>query len=283
MSTFQQARVELGAQLRRLREASGLTGKDLAERLHWQPSKVSRLENARQTASEEDAVAWAEATGAAAPEADDLIAKAIGLSARQADWRQRGSDSLAVLQNDIRELELRTTNLRVFEAGLIMGLLQTPEYSRQVFTRLKRWWKAPDEIDSAIQARMKRQEILYDRSRSFVVIMPEATLRFKLATTDVMLGQMDRLLAVSTLPNLKLGLIPFEHELPSAITTGFWIFDEEQVMVPMRHHELHLRERSDVEFYAEIFEAYSKVAEFGQSARSIIMRVINDLAKQSPL
>ena len=58
MSSFQQARIDLGRQLRQLREAAGLSGKELAQRLHWQPSKVSRLENARQTATEDDVVRW---------------------------------------------------------------------------------------------------------------------------------------------------------------------------------------------------------------------------------
>nr|BFE81050.1 hypothetical protein GCM10020093_036510 [Planobispora longispora] len=64
MSGFQQARADLGMQLRQLRETARLSGKDLAERLGWQASKVSRLENARQTPTEDDIAQWGRVTGA---------------------------------------------------------------------------------------------------------------------------------------------------------------------------------------------------------------------------
>ncbi|MFJ8668111.1 helix-turn-helix domain-containing protein [Streptomyces sp. NPDC093600] len=62
MSTdFQQAREALGARLRELRTEAGLNGKDMAARLGWQRSKVSRLENGKQTATDADVTAWARA------------------------------------------------------------------------------------------------------------------------------------------------------------------------------------------------------------------------------
>uniref|UniRef100_UPI0012FF3C47 helix-turn-helix domain-containing protein n=1 Tax=Streptomyces exfoliatus TaxID=1905 RepID=UPI0012FF3C47 len=60
MSTdFQQARVSLGARLRELRAEGGLTGRELAGRLAWGQSKVSKLENGKQTPAVADLTAWA--------------------------------------------------------------------------------------------------------------------------------------------------------------------------------------------------------------------------------
>jgi transcriptional regulator with XRE-family HTH domain len=56
---FQQARIVLGARLRELRTGAGLDGKGIAERLGWQRSKVSRLENGKQTPSRTDLAEWA--------------------------------------------------------------------------------------------------------------------------------------------------------------------------------------------------------------------------------
>lgn len=220
LSGFQQVRTDLGAQLRQLREAARLSGKDLAERLKWQASKVSRIENARQTATEDDITQWGRAVQAAPEVVEELIEQLSGLMERQDSWRQRHRSGLAALQEDIRDLELRTALFRVFEPGVVIGLLQTTEYARSIFTRIKRLYNAPDEIDAAIRVRMQRQQILYDQRKKFRFILPEAVLRYRLAPLDVMCGQLDRLLAVTALPNVEFGVVPFEAPSPPPCSTA---------------------------------------------------------------
>ncbi|MCW2879624.1 MAG: hypothetical protein JWQ95_3724, partial [Sphaerisporangium sp.] len=202
MSGFQQARIDLGAQLRHLREAAHLSGKDLAARLRWQASKVSRIENARQSASEDDVVVWGQAVQAPREVIDELIAHSLALLERQDSWRQRHKSGLAALQEDVRDLESRTKLFRVFEPGVVIGLLQTAEYARNIFSKVRRLYGSADDIDAAIRVRMRRQDILYDPARRFRFLLPEAVLRYRLAPDDVMRGQLDRLLAVTTLPNV---------------------------------------------------------------------------------
>ncbi|WP_214412797.1 helix-turn-helix domain-containing protein [Sphaerisporangium fuscum] len=280
--SFQQARIDLGAQLRRLREAAQLSGKDLAARLNWQASKVSRIENARQSATEDDVVVWGQAVQAPAEVIDDLIAQAVTLLERQDSWRQRHKSGLAALQEDVRDLEARTRLFRVFEPGVVIGLLQTAEYARHIFSKVRRLYGATDDIDVAIAVRMRRQEILYDPSRRFRFLMPEAALRYRLAPDDVMRGQLDRLLAVTTLPNVEFGVIPFSAELPSALLNGFWIYNEAMVGVPTRTKDLVLRDPEDVAFYAGAFEELYQAAAFHEEAREVIVRVLVEFARQSP-
>lgn len=282
MTSFQQARIDLGAQLRQLREAAHLSGKELAERLRWQASKVSRLENARQSATEDDVVVWAQAVQAAPEVTDQLIAQALALLERHDDWKQRHRSGLAALQEDIRDLEARTRLFRVFEPGIVVGLLQTTEYARHVFRKVKRLYSAPDQIDAAVRVRMQRQEILYDPTRTFRFVLPEAVLHTRLAPVDVMRGQLDRLLAVSTLPNVQFGVIPFAAELPSSPVNGFWIYNEAMVGVATMTKDLVLRDPDDIAFYARAFDEYCEVAEFGESGRDLIIRILHDYGKQSP-
>ncbi|WP_326823901.1 helix-turn-helix domain-containing protein [Streptosporangium sp. NBC_01756] len=281
MSGFQQVRTDLGAQLRQLREAARLSGKDLAERLKWQASKVSRIENARQTATEDDITQWGRAVQAAPEVVEELIEQLSGLMERQDSWRQRHRSGLAALQEDIRDLELRTALFRVFEPGVVIGLLQTTEYARSIFTRIKRLYNAPDEIDAAIRVRMQRQQILYDQRKKFRFILPEAVLRYRLAPLDVMCGQLDRLLAVTALPNVEFGVVPFEAPLPSALLNGFWIYDSDQVAVPTRTRDLILRDPEDIAFYERAFDEFCEVAAFREEARAVIVRVLEDFARQS--
>lgn len=92
MSTdYQQARQALGVRLRELRlSAPGgrLTGAELAEQYGWNKSKVSRLENGRQTPTPHDLRNWAEATGQ--PEAyDELVARLRGFESHIRSWRRQ--------------------------------------------------------------------------------------------------------------------------------------------------------------------------------------------------
>ncbi|MFI7632594.1 helix-turn-helix domain-containing protein [Nonomuraea sp. NPDC049400] len=281
MTSFQQARVDLGSQLRQLREAAQLSGKELAQRLRWQPSKVSRLENARQTATEDDVVVWAKAVRASPDTTDELIRQAIALLERHDDWKQRHRSGLAAIQEDIRDLESRTKLFRVFEPGIIVGLLQTSEYARHVFRKVKRLYSAADQIDAAVRVRMQRQEILYDRTRTFRFVVTEAALRTALAPPEVMRGQLDRLLAVSTLPNVEFGVIPFCSELPSSPINGFWIYNEAMVSVATMTKDLVLREPDDIAFYVRAFDDYAKVAELEEAGRAIILRILHEYRKQT--
>lgn len=281
MSGFHQARMDLGAQLRRLRENARLSGKDLAERLRWQPSKVSRIENARQTATEDDVALWGKAVDADPQTIDGLIRQAAGLLKRHDSWRQRHRNGLAALQEDVRDMEARTRLFRAFEPGVVIGLLQTTEYARHIFGKVRRVYESTDDVDDAIRVRMRRQEILYDPSRRFRFVMPEAVLRYRLAPPDVMRGQLDRLIAVTTLPNVEFGLLPFEAQLPSALMNSFWIYDDCMVGVATRTRDLLLRDAEDVAFYAQAFEEFCEVAAFRDEARALIVRALDDYARPS--
>src|SRR5690606_16290615 len=149
VSGFQQARIELGARLRQLREDAGLSGKQLAERLGWQPSKVSRSENARQTASESDLLAWGQAGGAAPDVMNELTAAMAAMDEQYTTWRQRHRGGLTAIQENFRDLELSTRHFRVFEPGIVIGLLQTSEYARHIFAKVRRMYGGADEIDAA--------------------------------------------------------------------------------------------------------------------------------------
>ncbi|MEU6411306.1 helix-turn-helix transcriptional regulator [Microbispora sp. NPDC046933] len=279
MSGFHQARMDLGAQLRRLRENARLSGKDLAERLRWQPSKVSRIENARQAATEDDVAVWGKAVDADPQTIDGLIRQAAGLLERQDSWRQRHRNGLAALQEDVRDLEARTRLFRAFEPGVVVGLLQTTEYARHIFGKVRRVHESTDDVDDAIRVRMRRQEILYDPARRFRFVMPEAVLRYRLAPPDVMRGQLDRLIAVTTLPNVEFGLLPFEAQLPSALMNSFWIYDDCMVGVATRTRDLLLRDAEDVASYARAFEEFCEVAAFRDDARALIVRALDDYAR----
>ncbi|MFF5992564.1 Scr1 family TA system antitoxin-like transcriptional regulator, partial [Prauserella flavalba] len=158
-------RLALGDQLRLLREAAGLSGKRLAERLGWQPSKVSRIENARQAVTDSDVVALAGALELSGGQAAELREELRSIRADEARWSQQLRAGHRVVQHNVAEAERAARHIRVFSLTLVPGLLQTAEYARYVFASLANLHESPRDTDDAVRARMDRQQVLYDESK----------------------------------------------------------------------------------------------------------------------
>ncbi|MFJ2110683.1 helix-turn-helix domain-containing protein [Streptomyces sp. NPDC087850] len=280
-TSVHRAREALGKRLRALRQQSGLTGKQLAESLSWAPSKVSKLENGRQTPTDDDIHGWTRTTNSE-DSAEALLASLHTLEFQHAEWQRQFRTGLASHQNKIAELDAHTKLFRVFEPTVIPGLLQTAEYARARLAQGISTFKVPNDIDAAVKARVQRQELLYRPDKRFHFVLTEAALRFQLCAPEVTLGQLDRLVSLSTLPNTRLGIIGFETEYVVAPWHGFWMLDSDRVMVETFSAELNLTQPQEIETYATIFNRLAATASYGRAARAIITRVMDDLAPEVP-
>ena len=276
MSTFQRAREALGLRLRELRRDAHLTGRQLAELNGWHPSKISKVENGKQTPTEANLEAWARACGK--PElVDELIATLRTLETHYVEYRRMFRSGMTAKQQAWADLEAETTFTRNFETAVIPGLLQTPEYARSRLTEGITYDESLDDLDDAVGARMQRQQVLYRTGKRFHFVIAESALRTRLCPPEVMVGQLDRLVALSTVPTLRFGVIPFEETFPKAPLHGFWIFDERVVMVENMTAELNLTQPSEVERYLRIFGQLADVARYGSDARAVVTRALADL------
>ncbi len=281
VTNVQQAREALGRRLRELRQQAGLTGKQLAESLSWPPSKISKLENGRQSPTDRDIRAWTRTTGSER-ETETLLASLHTLEVQHAEWQRLLRLGLRPHQNEIAQLDAKTRLFRVFEATVIPGIIQTADYARFRFAQGIALFKVPNDIDAAVEARVKRQDILYRRDKQFHFVLTEAALRLRLCPPEVMLVQLDRLVSLSALPNVRLGIIGFETAYVVAPWHGFWLLDNDLVMVETFSAELNLAQPQEIELYASIFDQLAAAASYGRAARAIITRVIDDLAPEVP-
>ncbi|PRY01588.1 helix-turn-helix protein [Allonocardiopsis opalescens] len=257
-----------------------MSGRQLAESLSWPPSKVSKLENGRQTPTEDDLRAWTRTTGAEG-ELGALLASLRTLEIQHSEWQRQLRTGLRAHQQAIADLDARTKLFRAFESTFIPGLLQTTEYARFRFAQSITVLKVKNDIDEAVAARVQRQEILYRPEKRFHFVLTEAALRYRLCPPGVMLGQLDRLISLSALPNVRFGVIGFETPYAVAPAHGFWLLDRDRVMVETFSAELNLAQPQEVELYESIFERLAADADYGRSARAIIHRVIDGLAPEA--
>ncbi|WP_307544926.1 helix-turn-helix transcriptional regulator [Streptomyces sp. V3I8] len=277
VTSVHEARDALGKRLRELRQQASMSGRQLAESLSWPPSKVSKLENGRQAPTDDDLRNWTRATGSEG-EADALLASLHTLEIQHAEWQRQIKLGLKPHQQEIASLDAQTRLFRGFESTFIPGLLQTAEYARARFAQSITVFKVRNDINEAVAARIQRQEVLYKPDKRFHFVLTEAALRYRLCPPDIMLGQLDRLVSLSSLPNVKLGIIGFETAYVVAPAHGFWLLDNDRVMVETFSAELNLAQPRELGLYGGIFNSLAAVASYGRSARTIINRVVDDLA-----
>lgn len=266
----------LGCQLRTLRTEAGMTGKDLAATLGWSPSKVSKIENAMQTPTERDLRAWANATNAQA-QAEDLVAARHTVTFRQADWRSVLRPGLAARQYELADLDVRTTLFRIFESAVIPGIVQTTNYARARFADTAELFSLRGDVDAAVRAQQRRQEILYDPDKEMHIVIAEAAVRNRVCPVEALQAQLDRLVALTAVTTVRFGIVPTGARLPVAPLHGFHVFGHDRVVVATACAELTLAQPAEIELYSRVFEQLAATAVYGMSARSLLTKAMDTI------
>lgn len=275
-----EARNALGKRLRELRVAAKLSGKELAESLSWVGSKISKIENGKQTPTDDDIKDWARATNSEDQTAS-LLAALHNLELQHAEWQRVLKTGMKSHQLTLSQLDERTKLYRGFENTVIPGLTQTPEYARARFAQVVMVHRVPNDINEAVKIRMQRQVMLYRPDKCFHFVITEAALRYRLVGLDIMIGQLDRLMAMTSMRNVRLGIIDFKTQYVTDPRHGFWVYDDQLVQFESYSAEINLRQPQEIELYTGIFERLAAVASYGSEARAIISRVMHELAGEA--
>ncbi len=256
---------------------AGLDGKDVAALCGWHPSKVSRISTAKTQPSADDIRAWCHACGAD-DQAEDLVATLRDVEGMWVEWRRMERSGLRRSQQAALPLFERTHRFRVYSSWLVPGLLQTHGYTEAVLRAVQRRRVPVDDVADAVAVRMERQRILHDAPRTFAFLIEESVLSNGLGDADTQAEQLERLLTVSTLPQISIGVIPTRLERTRMPVEGFWIFDAGQVNVELVSGHLTLTQPGEVNAYAETFAEFAQMAVHGARARALIVRARDSLA-----
>ncbi|MER6622359.1 helix-turn-helix transcriptional regulator [Streptomyces sp. NPDC000931] len=271
---------QLGDELRRLREAAGLTTAQAAEALDCTKGKISRIENGRVTVRIPDLTAMLLAYGATDAELRGrlgALARKANRRRRQGWWNQYGS-VLADTYRDYIALETMAGTIRTFQAQLVPGLLQTPEYIRAV-TVASRQWQTADEIEQFVRVRLARQERLVgDSPLQFWAVLSEAVLLQQVGGPEVMAAQLEQLLAVSEQPNVTIQVLPFSRGAHASMFGPYVVlgFPEEAaldvVLADNPTGSMWLERETEVARYQELFDAARTSALSPVESRTVIRR-----------
>ncbi|GAB3432479.1 helix-turn-helix transcriptional regulator [Actinophytocola sediminis] len=260
-----------------MRRQARLTGKALAESLAWQASKISKIENGKQAPTDDDIRAWTRETNTE-HETESLLASLHTLEVQHSEWKRVLKAGMVSHQLELSRQDEQTKLYRSFEPAVVPGLLQTPEFARALFSRAVVVHRTPNDVNDAVVKRMQRQEMLYRTGKAFHFVITEATLRNRLCAVEIMLGQLDRLISLTSLRNVRIGVIGYETQYIVDPRHGFMMYNSDLVKIETYSAELNLRQLHEIELYTATFEKLAAVASYGAAARAIIHRVIADLS-----
>ncbi|MFC7893260.1 helix-turn-helix domain-containing protein [Streptomyces sp. NPDC057381] len=195
-----------GFELRRHREAAGLTQRQLGDIVNYTGSLVGQIETARKLPT---------------PEFSERVDAALGTGgflSRLVDLVMRSQ--LPAWFQQVAELEVRAVEICTFQTHMIHGLLQTDAYVRAVLGTLD-----PADLDDRTAVRLARQRI-FDKEDPpvFWAILSEAALRQEIGDRETMRGQLAHLLSFESNPRINVQVLPYSAGAHAGLQGSFNLY-----------------------------------------------------------
>lgn len=275
-------RMLLGAQLRRLRESSGVSREGAGWEIRSSESKISRMELGRVGFKERDVADLLTLYGVTEEHERDALLK-LARDANSPGWWHRYGDVLPSWFQSYLGLEAAAALIRSYEVQFVPGLLQTREYARAVVL-LGHGTAGPGEIDRRVALRMQRQQLLQrENPPQLWAVVDEAALRRPIGGPEVMRGQLTALIEATKSPHIRLQVIPFAAGGHAAAGGAFTILrfgDQELpdiVYIEQLTSAIYLDKRDDLDYYAVAMERLCVEAEPPERTADILGRLLDDL------
>ena len=202
--------MRLAVELRRLREAAGLTNRQAADLLGVSTAQVSQIESGVAGVSDKRLRRLAAHYSCADSELIDALAAMA--TDRTRGWWEEYRGHLPTPFLDLAELEHHATSLREAQFLYIPGPLQTEDYARAVYA-----YRVPElpheELELRVQHRMRRKVILEGPApKPYEAVIHEAALRIMVSHRAASRAQLARVVQLSEADHITVRVIPFDLE-----------------------------------------------------------------------
>ena len=217
-------RRRLGSELRRLRESQSIKLEEVAERLGLAPSTLSRIETGKAPTRTAYLNSMLEMYGVDDPGQRQVLLE-MAREGHRKGWWAVWDGVLPTGFGIYVGLEAEAASLRVYEAQVVHGLLQTEDYARAVMSTVRRR-QTPEEIERLVRLRMQRQEVLTRADPlELWIILDEAVLRRMTGSSAIMHHQLGHLYEASQWPNVTLQVLAFSSGLHPGMGGSFAIIE----------------------------------------------------------
>ena len=271
-------RIMLGTQLRRLREARGISAQDAARAIRGSESKISRIELGRNAVREVDIADLLDLYGITdSAEREQLLT--LASQANQPGWWHRYQDVLPGWFQSYIGLEESAECIRSFDSQFVPGLLQTEDYAAAVL-QLGSYPRA--EVDRLVYLRKERQRRFATGGLKLWAIIDEVALRRPVGTAALMRAQLEHLLEISDRPGLMIQISPFltgaSYAAPGSFSILQFATDDlpDVVYVEQLTSALYLDKRIDVDRYAEAMDTISAASTTPEQTTDLLRAMLVD-------
>lgn len=252
----------LAAELRRLRISRQLTGEEVAQRLGWSESKISRIELRRTGVKEADLRKLLDLYEVGAARREELLA--LARESAQKGWVETATAGFPPEYAAYLQAEAEARSVWNWEPQIVPGLLQTPDYARAVMQVWEAMFAAPPgDTARRVEARLLRQQLLTrEPPLELAVVIDESVLRRRYGSDRVMREQLARLAEAGERPNVEVRVLPLDGDHP--LSTGAFAYMQfprvhavplhDIVTVEHLESSYHLEEESQTHRYRVAFE-----------------------------
>ena len=268
-------RRELAARLRVLRHGTGLTIEEVARELQCSPTKISRIETGQRGAILRDVRDLCRLYRVSATEQEQLLA--LTRESKERAWWQ-GYDLDPTFRTLIG-LESAATAFAEYQPSFVPGLLQTPEYAREVIRGMGEF-RAEQQIDELVTLRTTRQQILERDDPPYLsFIVDEAAIRRRVGGHEVLRRQLDALLVSADRPRISVQVIDYDAGSYPGLTSNFAIVEIEGsaassiVFVEGHQGDFYLEAEAELKRYRRIFDQLRSIALSPRLSREFIVTV----------
>lgn len=270
-------RRRLGVLLRSLRVETRMSLDDVAEAVGWNPTKLSRIENANATIRPADVTVLLRIYGVENQETFTALEN-LARDAGKLGWWQTYQGTISPAYADYIELEEDADKICDWSPLLIPGLLQTNAYARETLSKIA---PNPDPGEAArlTEVRQARQAVLSrpDRPLQLHAVLHEAVLSQRITLRpSAMRDQLQRLLDVTDMPNVTLQVLPMQSPLHPGTAGGFSVvnfadYTPDVVLIENLRGNTYVEDADDVKLFASAFEGVASEALSTKDSIDIIM------------
>lgn len=284
MTIHPDRRSELAARLRALREPEGqkpvMTTRALAQALGWTQSKVSRVGRGATLAKPDEVDAWAEALGAPDDVRRELVSIAEQAAIRLTEWRREVAAGRRRVQAEIGAMQSTASVVREFSDDVLPGLVQQRDYARIMFLLGQHEPLGDEDVDSIVDVRLANQDVLDDPGKKFLLLCTETAFHRSLLPRDVMLDQVQHVLAVAQRANVEFGVVPFAAREKEQTYHAFAVIGDPKrdsgaiVLAETVTRGLTIRDPDEVAGYIDHYDRLAEVAVTGDDLPDYLARVV---------
>jgi transcriptional regulator with XRE-family HTH domain len=277
-------RRRLRYELRRLREQRGLTIEQVsdASRGDLKPSTISRWETGDRSVRPTDLRLLLDIYDIGGEQREMLLT--LAREARERGWWQSYSTAVPNWFQTYVGLEAEAAAIREYDAELVPGLLQVPNYHR-AFIQAAPAVGNEEEIERRIAVRATRRErLVSDEPPELWAVLNEAVIRRVVGSPEVMREQLNHIAEMAKLPHVSIQVLSFTAGAHPAMDGSFSILsfpeptDPDVVYLESKTSSLYLEEKAEVERYSQMFNHLIAKALDPDESRRLVARLGADLA-----